>query len=176
MPSPCEAKHRPMRAEHLNRSTLLEDFMKYGRPASDFLIGGEFERAVVRADGTPVRYDDPDGIRWILEQLRDRQPGWKEVREDQNLIALVRPNAANITLEPGGQGELSGAPPHLGEVAAELHENRTALLQLAEGRDLHWTACGLTPIAPISTIGWMPKGRYAIMREYLPNGATSPCG
>lgn len=158
-----------MRAEHLNRSTLLDDFMQYGRPPSDFLIGGEFERAVVRADGSPVRYDDADGIRWILEQLRDRQQGWKEVLEGQSLIALVRPNAANITLEPGGQVELSGAPHRtLGEVAAELHENRTALLQLAEGRDLHWTACGLTPIAPISTIGWMPKGRYAIMREYLP--------
>ncbi|HCH65861.1 MAG TPA: glutamate--cysteine ligase, partial [Deltaproteobacteria bacterium] len=131
--------------------------------------GGEFERAVVRRNGAPVRYDDPNGIRWILEQVRDGQPDWDGIYEDTNLIALVRPNAANVTLEPGGQVELSGAPHRtLSEVAAELDENRSFLLQLAEGRDLQWTACGLTPIAPISSIGWMPKGRYAIMREYLP--------
>ena len=116
-----------MRSEALTRSALLDDFMQYGRPPSDYLIGGEFERAVLRGDGTPVRYDDSDGIRWILEQLRDRQEGWKGVFEDTSLIALVRPNAANITLEPGGQVELSGAPHRtLGEVAAELNFSSAA--------------------------------------------------
>jgi glutamate--cysteine ligase len=143
--------------------------MRYGRPRTDFLIGGEFERAVVRGDGSPVFYDDPDGIRWILEQIRERQDGWTGEYEGEHLIALVRPNMANVTLEPGGQVELSGAPHRtLGEVAAEMAENRATLLQIAEGHDLHWTACGLTPVAPIGSIGWMPKGRYVIMREYLP--------
>jgi len=156
-------------AGRLTRDALLTAFMKYGRPRSEFLIGGEFERAVVRPDGRPVFYDDPDGIRWILEQIKARQDGWKGVYEGDHIIALVRPNMANVTLEPGGQVELSGAPhATLAAVAAEMHENRNILLELAEGRDLVWTACGLTPITPIQDIGWMPKGRYVIMREYLP--------
>ena len=158
-------------AEQLTADALLHAFQGYGRPREQFLIGGEFERAVVRPDGGPVFYDDPDGIRWILEQIKARQPGWKGVYEGEQIIALVRPNGANITLEPGGQVELSGAPhPTLKQVAAELDENRSLLLELAResnGR-LMWTACGLTPIAPIESIGWMPKGRYVIMREYLP--------
>jgi glutamate--cysteine ligase len=153
----------------LTRQRLLDDFMRYGRPASDFLIGGEFERAVVRPDGSPVFYDDDDGIRWILEQIRSRQEGWKGLYEGADLIALVRPNAANVTLEPGGQVELSGAPHRtLRAVAEEMYENRNTLLELAQDRALCWTACGLTPVAPIDAIGWMPKGRYVIMREYLP--------
>ena len=159
----------PSTSAPLTRDTLLTDFMGYGRPRSEFLVGGEFERAVLRSDGRPVHYDDPDGIRWILEQIRARQAGWEGSYEGEHLIALFRPNMANVTLEPGGQVELSGAPhATLAALAAEMHENRTVLLELAEGRDLVWTACGLTPIAPIADIGWMPKGRYAIMRKYLP--------
>jgi glutamate--cysteine ligase len=153
----------------LTRDALLDAFMQSGRPRSDFLIGGEFERAVVRPDGRPVFYDDPDGIRWILEQIRERQAGWVGKYEGEHIIALFRPNNANVTLEPGGQVELSGAPHRtLSAVAREMHENRDTLLDLARGRDLVWTACGLTPITPIDDIGWMPKGRYVIMRKYLP--------
>ena len=96
----------PREDARLTRQGLLDDFMQYGRPASDFLIGGEFERAVVRPDGRPVFYEDDDGIRWILEQIRARQDGWEGIYEGDALIALVRPNAANVTLEPGGQVEL----------------------------------------------------------------------
>jgi len=158
-------------AERLTADALLHAFNGYGRPREQFLVGGEFERAVVRPDGRPVFYDDPDGIRWILEQIKARQQGWEGIYEGEHLIALVRPNKANVTLEPGGQVELSGAPhATLHDVAAEMRENRDLLLELAEESEgrLVWTACGLTPIAPIDSIGWMPKGRYVIMREYLP--------
>ena len=151
----------------LTRQGLIDTFHSYGKPRSAFRVGGEFERAVVRGDGSPVRYNDPDGIRWILEQLAERQ-GWVPEYEGENVIALAR-NGASITLEPGGQVELSGAPHFtLQALADEMKENRDALLALAEGRDLHWTACGLTPIAAMDDIDWMPKGRYRIMREYLP--------
>ena len=49
-----------------------------------------------------------------------------------------------------------------------MRSNRDALLQIAEGQDLIWTACGLTPIAAIEDIQWMPKTRYEVMRAYLP--------
>lgn len=156
-------------AAPLTEASLLATFMTYGRPPSSFLVGGEFERAVVRPDGRSVGYDDPNGIRWILEQIHARQPGWVPEREGDNLIALVRENGASITLEPGGQVELSGAPhPTVAELAVEMRANRQVLLDIAEGHDLRWTATGLTPIMPIADIGWMPKGRYVIMREYLP--------
>jgi glutamate--cysteine ligase len=156
-----------MQAPTLTRQGLIETFHSYGKPRAAFRVGGEFERAVVRKDGSPVRYDDEDGIRWMLQELAARQ-GWEPEYEGENVIALLR-DGASITLEPGGQVELSGAPHYtLSALADEMQENRDALLALAEGRDLVWIACGLTPIADIDAVDWMPKGRYRVMREYLP--------
>lgn len=159
----------PSPSPRLSRELLLQTFHGYGAPRERWLLGGEFERAVVRPDGRPVAYDDPDGIRWILESMAEGQPGWTRKYEDGQLIALQRPDGSNITLEPGGQVELSGAPHRtVGALAAELAENRDFILQLVRDRDLRWTACGLTPVAAIEDMPWMPKGRYRIMREYLP--------
>lgn len=154
-------------SEPLSRDLLLQEFEGYGKPRARWRIGGEFERAVVRADGRPVAYHDPDGIRWILEALAERG-GWEIVREGENPIALLG-NNAEISLEPGGQVELSGAPhTTLEALAAEMRQNRADLLALAEGRDLVWIACGLTPVAAIEDIPFVPKGRYRIMSQYLP--------
>lgn len=152
----------------LSRDLLVQTFHSYGAPRSRWLVGGEFERAVVRPDGQPVGYTDPDGIRWILETLA-AQDDWQIVREGELPIALVKPTGASITLEPGGQVELSGAPHRtLSELDAEMQRNRRALRALARGRELVWIAAGLTPVADIDAIPWMPKGRYRVMREYLP--------
>jgi len=159
----------PEPAQHLTRDRLIGTFEGYGTPRADWRIGGEFERALVRSDGRPVGYDDPDGIRWVLEQLHARQDGWTVVEEAGMPIALTRPDMSSITLEPGGQVELSGAPHRtLAALQAEMEENRTALLELAGGRDLRWIAAGLTPVTAIEAIPWMPKGRYQVMRDYLP--------
>jgi glutamate--cysteine ligase len=159
----------PSPSPRLSRELLLQTFHGYGAPKERWLLGGEFERAIVRPDGRPVAYDDPDGIRWILESLAEGQAGWTRKHEDGQVIALQRPDGSNITLEPGGQVELSGAPHRtVAALAAELAENRDFILQLVRDRDLRWTACGLTPVAAIEDIPWMPKGRYRIMRDYLP--------
>lgn len=153
----------------LTRDHLIATFESYGKPRASWRIGGEFERALVRKNGQPVGYDGPDGIRWVLERLLATQPGWSVVAEGDNPIALVRPDLSSITLEPGGQVELSGAPhASLAALGAEMNENRDALLALAEGRDLRWIAAGLTPVARVEDIAWMPKGRYRVMRDYLP--------
>ena len=152
----------------LTRDLLIETFHGYGCPRSKWLVGGEFERAAVRSDGAPVAYDAPDGIRWILESLAE-QDGWDIVREGELPIALKKDDGASITLEPGGQVELSGAPHRtLSGLDAEMQRNRRALKALTRGKDLVFIAAGLTPIAAIEDIHWMPKGRYEIMREYLP--------
>jgi glutamate--cysteine ligase len=151
----------------LTSASLVESYRSHEQPRARWLIGGEYERAVVRGDGRAVGYDDPDGIAWILGRLRDGL-GWKEKSEDGHLIEL-RGEGASITLEPGGQVELSGAPfPRLGALAAEARKNRAALHAAVEGHDLHWIACGLTPYARINDIGFVPKGRYAIMQRFLP--------
>ena len=152
----------------LNRDLLIERFHSYGCPRHNWRVGGEFERAVVRPDGTPIGYGEPDGIQWILEQLA-LDPSWRRVNEGKNLIALHREDMANITLEPGGQVELSGAPHRtLTALADEMKSNRTALLDISRDQNHVWIAAGLTPITPIADIPWVPKGRYKIMRRYLP--------
>jgi len=158
--------------DRLDRDTLIATFHSFKTPRKDWRVGGEFERAVVRPDGQPVGYDDPDGIRFILEQLAQRD-GWDKVRENGQVIALSKINevggTATITLEPGGQIELSGAPHRsLAALEQEMHENRNALLAIAENHNLRWIAAGLTPIASMHDITWMPKGRYQVMRDYLP--------
>ncbi len=148
------------------RDYLVEQFHRYGTPRERWRVGAEFERAVVRPDGSPVGYAEPDGIRDILEALAAR--GWERRYENGALVALARPDGAHVTLEPGGQVELSGAPhASLCALHAEFDENRAALLALAEGRPLRWIACGLTPVAPVEAIDWMPKSRYTVMRDYL---------
>lgn len=153
----------------LTRDLLIASFEAYGQPPARWRVGGEFERVVVRRDGAPVPYEGPAGIRAILEHLRAVDPSWAPVFEGEALIALEKPSGASITLEPGGQVELSGAPHRsLRDLAAELQENRDQLVAFAEGRDLLFLSAGLSPLARIDDIPWMPKGRYRIMREYLP--------
>lgn len=146
---------------------LVASYHAFEVPRERWLIGGEYERAVVRGDGRAVGYHDPDGIRWILGQLNERLH-WKEKREGEFPVELAG-EGASITLEPGGQVELSGAPfRRLADLAAEVRRNRDLLLDLSKGHDLHWTACGLTPFAPIADIAFVPKGRYAMMGDFLP--------
>ncbi len=157
-----------MPTERLTRDALIQRFGSYGTPISQWRIGGEFERAVVRRNGQPIGYHDPDGIRWILEEVAEREK-WKKIFEGEHLIALTR-DGASISLEPGGQVELSGKPhDNLSGLAEEMRANRQTLLDISQGTDHVWTAVGLTPIVPIADIGWVPKGRYEIMRRYLPD-------
>ena len=150
----------------VNRNAILERFHGYG--STKQLIGGEYERAIVRPDGGPVTYDEPFGIRWFLTQFATRW-GWSPYLEGQNVIAL-RKGGASITLEPGGQFELSGkAHASLADLHTEFALNRQQVNQLAKEAGFVAITCGLTPITAVENIGWMPKGRYQIMRDYLPN-------
>lgn len=157
-----------MLPDRLDRDALLADFRTYGRPRPDWLVGGEFERALVRPDGRPVGYFEPDGIAWVLAEMA-RRGAWDVEYEGDHPIALWK-NGGSITLEPGGQVELSGAPHRtLSALAAEMMGNRSEMLSLVEGKDLVWIACGLSPITSMDAIPWVPKGRYEIMRQYLPH-------
>jgi glutamate--cysteine ligase len=151
----------------LSRTAILEQFHAYGCPRDRFLIGGEYERAIVHKSGKPVSYAQEHGIRWFLQQFSERW-GWSPKYEGDNVIALYKDNA-NITLEPGGQFEISGKPHRdLQTLVEEFEENRHCLNLLASEANLQVITAGLTPITAIEDVDWMPKGRYVVMREYLP--------
>lgn len=157
-------------SDRLTPSELLATFQGYGTPRARWRVGGEFERALVRPDGSAVRYFDEDGIRWLLERYAAAS-GWKPKYEGGNPIELRAPDdIGNLSLEPGGQVELSGSPhARLSALADEVRADRALLHRIVEGKDSRWISCGLTPFARIEDIPFVPKGRYAVMREYLPS-------
>ena len=157
----------------LTHAALLDRFHGYGQPRERWLVGGEFERQALRPDGSPVPYFGADGVRALLEALAART-AWKELREADNLIGLCgraqgEASGPCLTLEPGGQVELSGAPHRsLLSLRDEMQTFRTNMLAASRGRPVRWIACGYTPLANIDAISWVPKSRYDVMKVYLP--------
>jgi glutamate--cysteine ligase len=154
----------------------VEDLVAFlaagAKPKSRWRIGTEHEKFPFRiSDLGPLPYDDAQGagrasVRALLEGLQ--RFGWQGVYEDGKLIALTQ-NGEAVTLEPGGQVELSGAP--LETVHQTCDEVHTHLAQVqAVGGELGFGMLGLgfQPKWPLAAIPQMPKGRYAIMRAYMP--------
>jgi glutamate--cysteine ligase len=148
---------------------LLELFQQAEKPRSQFRIGTEAEKfAVDSQTGAPLAYDGARGVTRIFAALLTK--GWKEERETPEgpVIALHRDNAS-ITLEPGSQLELSGAAlSDIHETRSELDAHLAELAGISKEMNLTWLGVGFHPLAHQSDLGWVPKQRYAIMREYLP--------
>src|SRR5215475_5125973 len=110
----------------------LVEYLESGcKPPAAWRIGTEHEKFVFRrSDLRRVPYDGPDGIRALLLGLQ--RFGWSPVREGENVIALSQGDCA-ITLEPGGQFELSGAPLEtLHQTCGEVHEHLRQVKQVAD--------------------------------------------
>ena len=155
---------------------LIEVFAELERPATEFKIGAESEKfGVHRQTGAPLSYEGNFGVLRVLDALR-RQGGFAAHTEYPGgpVIALKR-DGASITLEPGAQLELSGAPlADLHAVQDELRTHWAELAPISEALDIRWLPVGFHPLATQAELPWVPKQRYAIMREYLPtrgNGA-----
>lgn len=137
-----------------------------GAAAARF-VGVEIEMAVVRAaDLAPAVYEGEDGVGALLERLR-RQGGYEPVRELGTLIGLEHEDGHRLSLEPGGQLELSTAP-QPGVVALE-RAAMTRLERLARAAEEQglWLLAGSMVPAPQRAMSWMPKGRYRAMRAYF---------
>lgn len=151
----------------LTRAAILETFAGYGRPRDTWLVGAEFERHLLRPDGTPVAYFDEHGIRWMFERFAER--GWTLMNEGENPVSALK-DGAWITLEPGCQWELSGTP-HVKvvDVMAEAEDFARATQEVLDeaGEGVRQIMLGFTPQARIADIPWVPKGRYVQMREFL---------
>jgi glutamate--cysteine ligase len=114
-----------------------------------------------------VPYQGDDGIEGVLAALA-AETGWSELREDGALIALEG-EGASVTLEPGGQLELSGAPLRtIFETCAELTRHLELIRRVSEPRRIVWLALGANPFHDVDEMPRVPKARYAVMRRYLP--------
>lgn len=151
----------------------LADYLASGsKPQADWRIGTEHEKFGFLTDSLqPIPYDGPRGIRAMLEGLRDRF-GWAEVREGAHLIGLHR-DGANVSLEPGGQLELSGAPLEtLHQTQAELDTHLAEVKAVAEGLGQGYLGLGAAPIWRQQDMPMMPKGRYRLMTPYMQTVGT----
>jgi len=150
-----------------DRRELVAYLESGGKPASEWRIGTEHEKFAYRqSDLRPLPYDGPDGIGELLTRLQ--RFGWTPMSEGGTLIALTR-DGANITLEPGGQVELSGAPlATLHQTCAEVHQHLRQVREIGSELGIGMVGLGFQPKWSRADTPWMPKGRYRIMGDYMP--------
>jgi glutamate--cysteine ligase len=137
------------------------------KPKSDWLIGTEHEKIGYNlATLKPLPYDGDAGIFAMLEGLK--KFGWSEVVENGYLIALKR-DGASVSLEPGGQFELSGAPlESIHQTCGEVSRHLREVKDVADGIGAGFLSLGFRPDTKLEDVPIMPKGRYKIMRAYMP--------
>ena len=151
----------------------LADYLAAGeKPREVWRIGTEHEKFGFRTDDLrPPTYEGERGIRALLEGLASRY-GWEIAREGETPVALTR-GKANITLEPAGQLELSGAPvENIHQTCCEVNTHLDEVRSVADGLGLGFLGMGFQPKWRRDEMPWMPKGRYKIMREYMPKVGT----
>ncbi|MEO5372800.1 MAG: glutamate--cysteine ligase [Alphaproteobacteria bacterium] len=157
--------------EPITDERQLVEYLEAGcRPAAAWRIGTEHERFTYRrADLAPLPYEGPGGVRAILEGLRERSADWLPITEGDVLIGLKRADGSSISLEPGGQMELSGAPLEtLHQTRAEIEAYHDLVRDVAGSLGAGALPIGFTPAWRRDDVPWMPKGRYRIMRAYMP--------
>ena len=147
---------------------LLAYFREAETPRADWAVGTEHEKVGVYADtGDRVPYEGPYGIGALLEKIASAT-GWERIEERGRIIALSK-DGASITLEPGGQIELSGAPlSESRETCSEFNTHVDLVKELSDDFGIAWLGLGIDPFHEVENIPTMPKTRYDIMRSYLP--------
>lgn len=152
---------------------LYELFRGAEKPREAWRIGAEAEKfGVERATGKPLLYLGAGGrgVKAILEML-DQRHGWEPEPESPGgpLIALRR-RRASVTLEPGAQLELSGAPlADMHAIDAETRGHLAELNAISSAWGVAWLGLGFHPFARQADLDWVPKARYGIMQQYLPS-------
>jgi RsmE family RNA methyltransferase len=137
------------------------------KPKSAWRVGAEHEKFGFRQGSwTPVSYDGDTGIRAMLEGLT--RFGWKPIVEAGHIIGLLK-DGASVSLEPGGQFELSGAPlEDMHAICAETGRHLEEVRAVADELGMGFIGLGFSPLWRRDEVPVMPKGRYDIMRAYMP--------
>jgi glutamate--cysteine ligase len=151
------------------------------KPVSQWRVGIEHEKlgvlvsgpgAALATTGEPlpaVPYAGPRGIRALLIALHASAGGGQRIHaEEGNPIALIEPDGASVSLEPGGQLELSGAPARgLAQVEEEIVRHLQAVARESGPLGMRWLAAGYRPFGAREAMPWMPKLRYRAMKRSL---------
>jgi glutamate--cysteine ligase len=137
------------------------------RPRDEWRIGTEHEKFGYCTDTLkPLPYDGARSVRAVLQGLADRF-GWSPLSEGGNIIGLTK-DGANVSLEPGGQLELSGAPLEtIHETCDEVNEHLAQVKAVADGIGVGFIGLGAAPVWRHEDMPRMPKGRYKLMTEYM---------
>ncbi|MCX7545855.1 glutamate--cysteine ligase [Marinicella gelatinilytica] len=151
-----------------SKNQLIDYIASGSKPKAEWKVGTEHEKfGFHKHNLKPLHYDEPGGIRDILEGLA-KHHNWQPVYENGYLIALSR-NGCSITLEPGGQLELSGAPlADVHQTCAETNLHLNEVKSVAEPFGTAFLGMGFQPTASREDIAFMPKDRYKIMSAYMP--------
>lgn len=151
-----------------DRSQLLDYFRQGNKPVDQRGIGTEHEKFVVRASNdSMLSFDEPGGYADIYRRLIDRFDWRADALDRGQIVSVVHPERGAVTLEPGGQFELSGAVTGtIFETAEEFDRHLREVRQVADD-DLRFAIWGLNPGVSPRDVPWMPKSRYDVMRRYL---------
>jgi glutamate--cysteine ligase len=150
----------------VTEADLIDYFRDGAKPRAAWRVGAEFEKFAVRRDtGFQIGFDD--GIEAVLHALATHS-AWEPHAEAGRITTLTR-GASTISVEPGGQLELSTAPSErLSELRAELDTHLRELRAVTDPAKVAWIACGVTPFSPVEAIPLNPRPRHRLMAEYLP--------
>jgi glutamate--cysteine ligase len=146
---------------------LVEFFRDGEKPRAKWRLGTEHEKiGLYAATLAPVPYAGERGIHTLLSTIA-RQYGWKPLLDAGKLVGLER-DGATITLEPGGQLELSGIPTtSVHETMREFSDHIELVNRVSQPLGIIWLGLGVHPLAQVDELPRMPRERHAIMREYL---------
>lgn len=156
-------------AEPITDKRRLVEYLASGcKPKEQWRIGTEHEKFAYRLeDHRPLPYAGARGIETILTKLT--RFDWRPVHENGNVIALSHDSGCSISLEPSGQLELSGAPlTHIHQTCGEVARHLDQVKAIGSELNVGFLGLGYQPKWPLAEMPWMPKGRYAIMRRYMP--------
>ena len=157
----------------IERPEQMVEYLASGcKPKADWRIGTEHEKfGYCRDTLRPLPYDGPRSVKAVLEGLRDRY-GWTPVFEGANIIGLTK-GGANVSLEPGGQLELSGAPLEtIHQTCDEVNDHLREVRSVADEIGVGFIGLGAAPIWTHDQMPVMPKGRYALMTDYMDRVGT----
>ena len=150
-----------------DKDQLIAFHASGARPKNEWTIGTEHEKFGFRLDDLrPPTFDGPQGIEALLKGMT--RFGWQTVEENGHVIALLR-DGASVTLEPAGQFELSGAMlENVHQTCRETNQHLAEVKTVGDELGIGFLGMGFQPKWARSEMPWMPKGRYKIMREYMP--------
>lgn len=163
MSSPSNVSDSPI----TGKAQLVEYIASGGKPKEAWRIGTEHEKFGFRLDDLrPPTFEGERGIEALLKGLT--RFGWEAVEEHGKVIALLK-DGASVTLEPAGQFELSGAMlENIHETCSEVGGHLNEVKTVADEIGLGFLGMGFQPKWRREDMPWMPKGRYKIMRDYMP--------